>query len=48
MLYEVYTVYKTLPEIYDTYETKDEAEDVVANLKLQHDLDDAYYDEVSE
>lgn len=42
-MYQVFTVYKSFPELYNEYETEDEAKEVAEELKRQPDLDDAYY-----
>ena len=44
-MYEIFTVYKTLPEFYMEVETEGEAEEIVAELLQQRDIEDAYYQE---
>lgn len=42
-MFEVFTVYRTLPEFYCEADSEGEAEEIVADLKRSGLPDDAYY-----
>jgi hypothetical protein len=43
--WEVWTVYKSFPELHNVYDNKGDAEEVAAELRRERDLDDAYVEE---
>lgn len=43
---EVYTVYKSFPESYCEVSSEEEAKELVAELRRDRNLDDAFYEEI--